>query len=70
MFGFDTPVLEAEHFAETAEARDNLIRDKQNAITIADLADEREIVVWRNEDATTRNHWLHNERSNGFGWPQ
>ena len=54
--GHDVPVVDREGPAGAPEARDHLIDDEQHAVSVADLAHQREVVVRGHERAADRRH--------------
>ena len=42
-------MFESEHLASTAKTCDDLVRDQQNLVLIADLPDTGEVIILRND---------------------
>ena len=60
-------MLEAEPASRAAEAGDHFVGDQQHVVLVADLADAREVVGGRDDDAAGALHRLGDERRDGVG---
>ncbi len=61
------PMLEREPFACAPKARDDLVRDEEHFVFVADLSDEREVIVGWNDHASDTHDRLGDESGDSVG---
>jgi len=63
--GLHAPVFEREPLPRPTEASDDLVRDEEDSVFVADGADEREVVRGRDDDSADAHDRFRDERRDG-----
>ena len=63
--GHDVPMVDGEPPSGASEAGHHLVRDQEDAVLVAGLADRLQIAVWGNDDPVRSRDRLENHRGDG-----